>query len=71
MHPGFSPFPYEGTLLAHVVSANVLLVLIPLTKLSHMVLLPATQVVSELAWFFPSDAGRKVAMVLEKVDEPI
>ena len=71
MHPGFSPFPYEGTLLAHVVSANVLLVLIPLTKLSHMVLLPATQVVSELAWFFPSDAGRKVAMVLEKVGEPI
>lgn len=71
MHPGWNPFPYEATLLVHVMSANVLLVLIPLTKLSHMVLLPATQLVSELAWHFPPDAGRKVAVALSKESEPI
>jgi hypothetical protein len=52
-------------------SANLLLVLIPLTKLSHMVLLPATQLVTELAWHFPPDAGSKVAVSLGKESEPI
>ncbi len=71
MHPGLSPFPFEATLLVHVLSANLLLVLIPLTKLSHMVLLPVTQWVSELSWHFPPDAGSKVAVTLKKEGEPI
>jgi nitrate reductase gamma subunit len=71
MHPGLNPFPYEATLLAHVMSANVLLMLIPVTKLSHMVLLPVTQLVSELTWHFPPDAGSKVAVTLKKESEPI
>jgi nitrate reductase gamma subunit len=71
MHPGWNPFPYEATLLTHVLSANVLLILIPITKLSHMVLLPATQLVTELAWHFPPDAGSKVAVSLGKESEPI
>jgi hypothetical protein len=71
MHPEWNPFPYEATLLTHVLSANALLILIPLTKLSHMVLLPATQLVTELAWHFPPDAGSKVAVSLGKESEPI
>jgi nitrate reductase gamma subunit len=71
MHPRCNPFPYEAALLAHAMSANLLLVLIPLTKLSHMVLLPATQLISELAWHFPPDAGSKVAAALKKEGEPI
>lgn len=71
IHPAWNPFPFEATLLVHVMSANLLLVLIPVTKLSHMVLLPATQLVSELAWHFPPDAGSKVAIALQKENEPI
>lgn len=71
MHPAWNPFPYGGTLLAHVLSADVLLVLLPLTKLSHMVLLPATQAVSELAWHFPPDAGRLVGAALGRENQPI
>ncbi len=71
MHPTWNPFSYELTLLVHIMSANVLLILIPLTKLSHMVLLPATQLVSELGWHFPPDAGRKVAVDLGKEGQPI
>ncbi len=71
MHPTWNPFSYELTLLVHIMSANVLLILIPLTKLSHMVLLPATQLVSELGWHFPPDAGRKVAADLGKEGQPI
>jgi nitrate reductase gamma subunit len=71
MHPGLNPFPFEAMLLTHVLSANLLLVLIPLTKLSHMVLLPLTQLVSEVSWHFPPDAGSKVATTLRKEGESI
>lgn len=71
MHPGVNPFSFEATLLVHVMSANLVLVLVPITKLSHVVLLPATQLVSELVWHFPPDAGSKVGVALNKESEPI
>ena len=71
MHPSWNPFTFEATLLVHALSADVLLVLIPLTKLSHIVLLPATQLVSELAWHFPATGGSRVAVALGKENEPI
>jgi len=71
MHPTWSPVSHQIALLVHVASADFLLFLIPLTKLTHMVLLPATQVVSELAWHFPPDAGARVGESLGKANEPI
>ncbi|UCG53692.1 MAG: hypothetical protein JSW58_09105 [Candidatus Latescibacterota bacterium] len=71
MHPAWNPFPYEPTLLAHVISGNVLMILLPLTKLSHCVLLPGTQLVSELAWHWPPDAGSRVGIALGKEGEPV
>ena len=59
MHPAWNPIAYDATLFVHVMSSNLLFILIPLTKLSHVVLLPATQLVSELAWHFPPDAGAR------------
>jgi hypothetical protein len=70
-HPVWNPLSADTALLLHVVSANLLFVLIPVTKLSHMILLPATQLVSELAWHFPPDAGRQVGVMLGKVEQPI
>ncbi len=71
MHPLASPFSYEATLFVHVMSANLVFVLIPITKLSHMVLIPGVQMVSEVAWHWPPDAGSKVAVALGKENEPI
>lgn len=71
MHPAYNPYPHQVMLLAHVASADLLLALIPLTKLSHMVLLPATQAVSELAWHFPPAAGARVGKALGKANESI
>lgn len=71
MHPGMNPFSYEAMLLVHVLSANLVFVLIPITKLSHIVLLPAVQLVSEVAWHWPPDAGSKLAVTLGKENEPI
>jgi nitrate reductase gamma subunit len=71
MHPTWNPFSHNAALLVHVMSANLLLILIPVTKLSHIVLLPATQLVSELGWHFPPDAGKKVGLDLGKEGQPI
>ena len=71
MHPAWNPFAADPTLLVHVLSADLLLFLVPLTKLSHMILLPLTQLVSELAWHFPPDAGSRVGVTLGKEGEPI
>ncbi len=71
MHPTWNPFSYNAALLVHIMSANFLMILIPITKLSHMVLLPATQLVSELGWHFAPDAGEKVALDLGKEGQPI
>ncbi len=71
MHPAWNPFPADATMLTHVLVGDALLVLTPLTKLSHMILLPFTQLVSELAWHFPPDAGSRVGMTLGKENEPI
>jgi nitrate reductase gamma subunit len=71
MHPAINPFSYDTTFLVHMMSANLIFILIPLTKLSHMVLLPEVQLVSEVAWHWPEKAGSKVAVTLGKENQPI
>jgi nitrate reductase gamma subunit len=71
VHPGLNPFSFSATLLVHIMSANLILVLIPITKLTHAVLMPSAQVVSEMGWRWPADAGSRVGIALGKQDEPI
>lgn len=71
MHPTINPFSFEATLFVHIMSANVIFVLIPITKLSHLALIPSVQMVSEVAWHWPPDSGSKVGIALGKENEPI
>jgi nitrate reductase gamma subunit len=71
MHPAWNPFARDPVLLVHVLSADLLIFMVPLTKLSHMILMPFTQLVSELAWHWPPKAGSQVAAALGKENEPI
>ncbi len=71
MHPALNPFPFEATLLIHILSGNLVFILIPLTKLSHMALIPGVQFVSEAAWHWPPDAGSRLAVTLGKENEKI
>ncbi|MFH1530165.1 MAG: hypothetical protein ABIK09_05445 [Pseudomonadota bacterium] len=71
MHPGVSPFAYEPTLFTHVMSGNLVFVLMPITKLSHAVLMPSVQLVSEVGWHWPADSGARVAAALRKEEEPV
>ncbi|MFP4623460.1 MAG: hypothetical protein ACOCVZ_02850 [Gemmatimonadota bacterium] len=71
MHPAWNPWGRDPMFLIHMLSGDLLLFLVPFTKLSHMVLLPLTQLVGELAWHFPQDAGQRVGVALGKESEPI
>jgi nitrate reductase gamma subunit len=64
--PEVNPFSYEAVMLVHVMSGNLIIVLIPFSKLAHAILLPSAQLVSEAAWHFPADSGVKVAVALRK-----
>jgi len=71
MHPTWSPVSFELMLFVHVMSANLVLVLMPLTKLSHAVMLPSVQLVSELGWRWPVDSGSAVGVALGKESDPV
>jgi nitrate reductase gamma subunit len=71
MHPAVNPFSYNATMFVHMMSGNLVFILIPFTKLSHVALFPTTQLVSEMGWHFVPDSGSRVAMALGKEGEPI
>ena len=71
MHPWINPFDYTSTMFVHVMSGNLLFLLIPFTKISHVALFPGTQLISELGWHLAPGAGQKVAAALGKENEPI
>ena len=71
MHPAINPFSFQAMMLVHVMSANLIMVLIPLTKLIHAALLPGVQLVTELGWHWPADAGSRLAVTLGKEGEPV
>lgn len=63
MHPTYNLFPWEVMMLVHLLSAELLFVLIPFTKLAHIVLFFFDRI-SGLHWQLRPGAGDKVAEVL-------
>ncbi|MFC1474912.1 hypothetical protein ACFLQK_02595 [bacterium] len=63
-HPAINPVRYNITMLIHVLSSEMIFVLIPLTKLSHCVLFPFDRISSDIFWRFPAEAGELVAVEL-------
>jgi nitrate reductase gamma subunit len=60
-HPTWNPFSYQSTVLVHVLAGDLVLAVIPFTKLSHVVLFPFERVSSNVYWRFPAGAGDRVA----------
>jgi nitrate reductase gamma subunit len=71
MHPGINPFGCDGAMFVHVMSGNLIFVLVPFSKMSHMALFPGTQLISELGWHLKPGAGQQVAVMLGKENQPI
>lgn len=70
-HPGSNPISYQSIHLVHLLSGNALLLLIPFSKLSHVVLLPFTHAIADLSWKFVPGVGRKVRLALGHENRPI
>jgi nitrate reductase gamma subunit len=64
------PKTYDSMMLVHVYSADLIMLLIPFTKIAHCVLAPLSQVVTAVAWKFPAGAGDRVAATLGYADRP-
>jgi nitrate reductase gamma subunit len=64
------PKAYDTMMLVHVYSADLIMLLIPFTKIAHCVLAPLSQVVTAVAWKFPAGAGDRVAATLGYADRP-
>ena len=65
-HLNISPSNYQIFLLMHILSGDLILILMPFTKIAHCVLMPLSQVVCTLAWKFPADTDDKVCTTLNK-----
>ena len=70
-HPGSNPFQLQATMLVHAAAGDLLLLVTPFTKIAHCVMLPFSQVVSEMAWRLVPGAGQAVAKTLGKEGKPI
>jgi nitrate reductase gamma subunit len=68
---GISALLYRWMMLVHMLSAELIFVMIPFTKIAHCVLVPLSQLVSNLGWKFPPSSGEDVAETLGKKEMPI
>ncbi len=66
MHPHLLPFSYNLMMIIHVLSGELVFVLIPFSKISHCILFPFARYASNYAWRFVPDGGEKVARSLGK-----
>jgi nitrate reductase gamma subunit len=69
-HAALSPKAYQALMLLHVYAADLIMALIPFTKIAHCVLAPLSQIVTAVAWKFPAGAGERVAATLGYADCP-
>ncbi len=68
---GIAPSAYEWLMLVHILSSELIFVLIPFTKIAHCVLMPFSQLVSTLAWKFPARVDEDICETLNKKGAPV
>jgi nitrate reductase gamma subunit len=65
------PAGYQLLMLAHVLSAELIFILMPFTKLAHCVIQPLSQFIIAVAWKFPADTDNEVTTALKKKGAPV
>jgi hypothetical protein len=61
-----NPLVYDYFMMFHMLSAIIIFMLIPFTKIAHCILLPLSQWISARAWKFPPEAGENISITLSK-----
>jgi nitrate reductase gamma subunit len=62
---------YQTFMLIHILAGNLILLLLPFTKIAHCVLMPFSQFVMTIAWRFPAETDDKVCTTLGKKGAPV
>ena len=70
-HLNISPNGYQFFMLMHILSADLIFILIPFTKIAHCVLMPLSQVVCTIAWKFPPETDEDICKTLNKKGAPV
>jgi len=68
---GMRPSFYQLLMLVHILSGELIFVLIPFTKIAHCVLMPFSQFIIALAWKFPARVDDKICTTLNKKGAPV
>lgn len=66
LHTTLSPLSYKVMLLVHILTGELIFIMIPFSKIAHCVLFPFTQLIADLGWRFPAGSGEKVGTTLGK-----
>ena len=70
-HLSVNPKIYQPFMLMHVLSADLIFIMIPFTKIAHCVLMPLSQIVCILAWKFPPETDAAISTTLNKKGVPV
>jgi nitrate reductase gamma subunit len=70
-HPTWSPIAARTAYLVHLLSAELLLVLVPFSKLQHVILFWTSQASTELGWRFSAGAGERVRLRLGRQEHGV
>jgi len=70
-HTGVSPSTYRLFILIHILSGDLIFILIPFTKIAHCVMMPLSQFICTLAWKFPPETDDAVCTTLNKKGAPV
>lgn len=65
------PAAYQWIILTHILTAEMIFILIPFTKIAHCVLMPLSQAVMLIGWRFPANTEEDLTATLGKTGEPI
>ena len=66
-----NPQNYQFFMLVHVLSGELIFILLPFSKIAHCVLEPLSQVISALAWKFPPNTDDDICTTLNKKGAPV
>ncbi len=65
------PQGYQVSMLIHILSGELIFILLPFTKIAHCVIMPMSQFIIAVAWRFPPDTDKDIVITLNKKGEPI
>ncbi len=70
-HLRVSPSNYQLFMLMHILSGNLIFIIMPFTKIAHCVLMPLSQFICTLAWKFPANTDDDICTTLNKKGAPV